>query len=140
MSSQLVEPVPHILEETDDKDHKNSFKPLAAVMHLDLVESPTDFHVHADLPGVDKNEIDISIENGLITITAFRRNFHEITESRGPNHIQVHHTERSSGKVQRTIRLPSTADASHATASFVNGVLELKMPRTDSPLRKIPVN
>ena len=51
MSSQLVEPVPHILEETDDKDHKNSFKPLAAVMHLDLVESPTDFHVHADLPG-----------------------------------------------------------------------------------------
>ncbi|CAM9386552.1 unnamed protein product [Ectocarpus fasciculatus] len=109
-------------------------------MHLDLVESPTNFHIHADLPGVDKSEIDIAIENGLITITAFRRNFHEVDEVRGPAHIKVHHTERSSGRVQRTIRLPNTADASHATASFANGVLELKMPRTDFPLRKVPVN
>lgn len=133
MSSQLVDPVPHILAEADDKGHKNSFKPLAAVMNLDLVETATDFHIHADLPGVAKDEINITIENGLITITAHRQNFHEATEDRGKQHVKVHHTERSSGRVQRNIRLPGNADATSARASFKDGVLQLTMPRTDAP-------
>lgn len=126
----------------DDREHKNSLKQLDAVMAIDLVESGDDFHIHADLPGVEKSEIDIHIENGLVTITATRRNIHEVNEEKGPHHIHVHHVERQVGKVQRSIRIPANADANRARASFNNGVLNLTMPKItpSGPAVKVPVH
>lgn len=103
---------------------KKALKSMKPVMDIDFVESPTDFHIHADLPGVQKNEIDIHFENGLVTITAEKRNSHE--NKTGTSH----HIERSFGRVQRSIKIPSNADGAHATASFENGVLEVKVPKT----------
>ena len=115
-----------------------SLKPLDAIMDIDFVETATEYHVHADLPGIDKSEIDIHIENGLITFTAERRNNHEINEVH--HKVQVHHVERRYGRVQRTIRLPSNADAERAKASFTNGVLELKLPKLESTAVRVSIN
>jgi HSP20 family protein len=107
---------------------------LRPVMEIDLVEGEQDYSVHADLPGVDKSDIDINVENGVLTITAERRNRHE--EKSKTSHL----IERSYGKVQRSIRVPSNADATKASAKFENGVLELTLPKVEQRGSKIAVN
>ena len=99
-------------------------KPLKPVMDLDFVETDSDFMLHADLPGVNKNDVDIKVENGICTISAEKRNRHESKTT------TTHRLERSYGRVQRSMRLPQNADQSHPSAKFENGVLELKFPKT----------
>lgn len=98
-------------------------KPLQPVMDIDLVENETSFSVHADLPGVDKSDVDIHIENGTVTITAQKKNSHEEKTA------TKHHIERSYGSVRRSIRLPNNANANAAQASFENGVLQITLPK-----------
>lgn len=98
-----------------------AFQPLAPLMSADLIESDTDFHIHADLPGVE--DLDISINQNVVNITGNRKVVHEVD-----NDI-VHSTERSYGKVQRRILLPSNADTNNAIAKFKDGVLSVSFPK-----------
>ena len=119
------------------KGETNDFmKPLQPIMNLDLVEHDAEFSVHADLPGVNKEDIDIKIDNGLLTISAKKENKHEQKTS------TVHHMERSFGTVQRSIRLPKKVVAADVCASFNNGVLEVTLPKqpNESPTAmKVPI-
>jgi HSP20 family protein len=114
----------HLVPFQESAISRRQMKALKPVMDIDFVESETDFSVHADLPGVQKNEIDIKVENGLLTISAEKRNKHE------SNTTTSHMIERSYGRVQRSVRLPNNADATHPEAKFENGVLEIKIPKT----------
>ena len=107
----------------DREKQKTLAKALRPVMDVDFVETENEYSIHADLPGVEKSEIDIKIENGLCTISAEKKNTHE--NKTATSHV----IERSYGKVQRSVRLPPNADVSSPAASFVNGVLELKIPK-----------
>ena len=98
-------------------------KPLQPVMNLDLVEHEADFFVHAELPGVSKEDVDISIDKGVLTISAKKENKHEEKTS------TVHHMERSFGTVQRSIRLPKKVVPGDVRATFENGVLEVTLPK-----------
>ena len=107
------------------KEHRvdNIMKPLQPVMNLDLVEHEADFFVHAELPGVNKEDVDITIDKGVLTISAKKENKHEEKSS------TVHHMERCFGTVQRSIRLPKKVVPGDVRASFENGVLEVTLPK-----------
>jgi HSP20 family protein len=128
------------LTPVDKMSHKSSFKALEGVMAIDLSELPTAYQIHADLPGVDKNEIKVDIDFGFLTVSALRKNFNEGDEE--INHVKVHHVERSLGKVQRLIRLPHNADSTLAKASFENGVLEIAIPKLKeyAATTNVPIN
>jgi HSP20 family protein len=118
----------------ENTETRKQLRALRPVMDVDFVESEEDYSLHADLPGVEKNEIDLKIENGILTVSAEKRNKHETNTTRS------HVIERSYGKVQRSIRLPNNADASNPNAKFENGVLEVKIPKLrETPGTKINI-
>ena len=90
---------------------------------LDIVEDGDDVIVRATLPGVNPDDIDITIEGGLLTIKA------ETTDEREENYLI---RERRSGKFRRTLRLPETVDLDKADTGYENGVLTLTFPKLEA--------
>lgn len=102
---------------------QNLTKDLVPIMSTDLIETEQGFNINVDLPGVDPNDLDISIVEKFLIIKAERKQVHE------QNTDKVHSMERSFGKVQRKIRLPAAADVDHAESKFKNGVLSITFPK-----------
>lgn len=75
--------------------------------------------VRADLPGLNKDDVDVEIDDGVLTISGERKDEHE--ESREG----FYRSERSYGRFYRTISLPDGVDPDRTDASFKNGVLEI---------------
>lgn len=98
-------------------------RPIQPVMSMDLVESENAFSLYADLPGVDRADLDITIDHGVLTISAKKENHHEDKTA------TAHYIERSSGSVQRSIRLPKNVDTTDLKATFDKGVLQLTLPK-----------
>jgi HSP20 family protein len=103
---------------------------LAPLMSADLIETPTDFHVHADLPGVDPADLHVTIEDKRLKIEAERKHVHETTTDK------VHSMERSYGKVMRQIRIPQNVDLEKVTTTFKNGALNVIFPKIEPPAPK----
>lgn len=93
-------------------------------MRIDVAEQGGEYRVHADLPGVKKEDIHIEIDGDQVTITAEARSVREEKEGE-----RVLHSERYVGKVARTFRLGEELDESKAVAKFNDGVLELTLPK-----------
>ncbi len=102
---------------------KELTKDLVPIMGTDLIESDNSYNVHADLPGVEPKDLDISIVDRFLVLKAERKYVHE------ENNDKVHSMERSFGKVQRKIRLPANADLDSAETKFKNGVLTITFPK-----------
>jgi len=102
---------------------------------VDVVEEPERFIVHADLPGVKPEEIEITMENGMLSIKGERK-----TESE-ENKEGYRRLERSTGVFYRRFSLPDTADAERISAKGNNGVLEINIPkRATAKPKRISVN
>ncbi len=100
-----------------------------AMTHLlsaDLIESEKDFQVHADLPGVSAENLDVSIVGKNLVIQAERKHVHESGNSK------IHCLERSYGKATRSVRIPKNVDFSKVTTKFENGVLSITMPKHEA--------
>lgn len=114
--------------------HVLRWLPRAPVLDLDRppADRQTDdaFILHADLPGVSKEDCNVHVEDNVVTISAHRQRSKE-TKKDG-----WHRSERSFGRVERSIRLPETADMDASEASFKDGVLELKFGKRDPPNRR----
>ncbi len=94
---------------------------------VDIKEEADRYLLHADIPGVKPEEIELSMDNGMLTIKGERK--HEETEER-ENYKLV---ERSFGVFYRRFSLPDNADQEKISASGKNGVLEVVIPKiTDS--------
>lgn len=92
---------------------------------VDIKEETDRYVLRADVPGVDSKDIDISMENGVLTIKGERK--HEEKEEReGYKRI-----ERAYGTFYRRFTLPDTADAEKVSASSTNGVLEVTIPKQE---------
>ncbi len=100
---------------------------------VDISETNKQYIIKAELPEVDKDDVDVSVENGMLTISGERR-FEREDESE-----EQHRIERMYGKFQRSFTLPSDADAAGITARSKNGVLKVTIPKLvetkDSPVR-----
>ena len=102
---------------------------------VDIKEEDEQFVIHADLPGVDAKDIDVTLEKGVLTIRGQRAN-----ESREEKD-GYRRVERVSGQFFRRFSLPDTADSTAVKAKFVNGVLEVQIPKQPSVLpRRIAVD
>lgn len=92
---------------------------------VDIKEESDRFVLYADIPGVDPNDIEISMENGVLTIKG-ERSTSKREESEGYTRV-----ERSRGSFYRRFALPDTADPERITAEGNHGVLEIIIPKRD---------
>lgn len=93
-------------------------------IRIDVKENGADVIVHAEVPGVDKSDIDISVDNGVVTIRAEIKQYDADTENE-----QVLHSERYFGSVARSFSLPCPVDETKAKATYENGILVLTLPK-----------
>jgi HSP20 family protein len=93
-------------------------------LRIDAIEEKDHFAIKADLPGVDKNDLNISIEGDVLTISGEKKE-----ELRKEEHGYSHY-ERSYGSFSRSFTLPENVDKEHVQAHFDNGVLELHLKKT----------
>lgn len=89
----------------------------------DITETPTEYLVKADLPGVDKKDVHITVENGQLRITGERTT---AKEAKDENEIRI---ERFHGTFSRTFALPDDADPAHIRADSSNGALTVHIPK-----------
>ena len=107
---------------------------VAGSFPVDIREQGDQLHVVADLPGFTKDQIDVSVEQGVLTIEAQRTDDRESAE--GKTHLK----ERQFSQVSRRFRLPKVYDTQQVDATLVDGVLTLTLPKTEeSKPRKIQV-
>jgi HSP20 family protein len=98
---------------------------------LDVAEKNGAYKVIAELPGVKKEDIQISIDGAQITLAAEAKQ-----EKEASNDERVLHTERVFGKLTRSFTLPQEIDEAKAEAKFRDGVLELTLPKKAAAQRK----
>lgn len=91
---------------------------------IDVTEKDGAYVVHAEIPGVKKEDIQVSIDGDQVSISAEARAEKEVKENE-----RVLHRERYYGKVARAFRLGTDIDQSAANAKYADGVLELTLPK-----------
>lgn len=92
---------------------------------MDLVEAGDEFVLRADLPGLDRDELELEVKDNVLTISGERRAEHEDRKE------GYHRVERSFGRFSRSLDLPEGIDASAVTADFDRGVLEVRIPKPE---------
>ncbi|MGA2342456.1 MAG: Hsp20/alpha crystallin family protein, partial [Steroidobacteraceae bacterium] len=90
---------------------------------VDIHEEDNQFLVHVDLPGVDPKAVEITSEQGVLTIRGRRE------ESRREARDGYRRIERVTGEFQRRFSLPDSADVQNIKAKAVNGVLQVSIPK-----------
>jgi len=90
---------------------------------MDLVETDSDLVLRADLPGLTRDDVEIEIKDGTLTVSGERKSQHE-EKSEG-----YYRVERSFGRFSRSLTLPEGIDAESVAAEFADGVLEVRIPK-----------
>jgi len=110
-----------------------SFADLATVESkmpkVDVVDRENEIVVRAEVPGVEKKDLDVSVSDNTVTIKGSTR--HEEKEEKG----DYYRHEISTGAFSRTVALPADVDGSRAKANFKDGVLELTLPKMEKSRR-----
>jgi len=102
---------------------------------LDVHEDKDNFVVQAELPGMKREEIDVSLHDGVLSISGERKTEKKYEEA------EVYRTERFFGKFQRTVTLPTPVAADKVKAQYKDGVLTITLPKTEAAKPKqIDVN
>jgi len=104
----------------------------SALPQLNVYDDGEAFHVRGELPGLQKDKLDISVAGDVMTVKAER-----LPEE---SHGSYHRRERSFGSYSRSVTLPDAVDADHVRANYQYGVLEVTLPRAPgSRPRKISI-
>lgn len=93
---------------------------------MDVEEDENHITVRTELPGIPKGDVQITLEDGVLTITGEKRSDRETKEK------NYHVVERSFGSFQRSLTLPSGVEADKAKAAFDNGVLTITIPKAEA--------
>ena len=92
--------------------------------HTDMYEEKGELVMKTELPGIGKDDLEVTLEGDTLTIKAEKKE--EVTED------ATHHTrERYYGKYYRSVTLPFPVNGDKVSATFDNGVLELRLPKTE---------
>jgi HSP20 family protein len=92
---------------------------------MDLVETEDRFVLRADLPGLGEGDVNIEVEDRVLTVSGERKTEHE------GNGEGYHRVERAFGAFSRSLTLPEGVDAESVAASFDRGVLEIRIPKPE---------
>jgi len=102
---------------------------------VDIVEDKDKVSVSVDLPGLDKEDIKVGVEDNVLTITGERK-FEKEDEQKN-----YHHMERAYGSFSRTFSLPNTVAGDKIKANYKNGVLNIELPKVEEVKPKeIPIS
>ena len=93
---------------------------------IDIEESNGNLMVTAEIPGMTKEDIKVSVHNDVLTISGERKQENEKKEK------MFHRIERCYGEFHRMIRLPATVNADKVKAVYKNGVLQVTLPKPES--------
>lgn len=104
--------------------------PVPSQIKLDVKESDHDFIVLAEIPGVAKEDIHVSLENNIVSLRAEIRQ--QDQQSKDQRYLRV---ERYFGEVARSFQLPAEIDVAEAKAKYDNGVLTLTLPKKKNAQR-----
>jgi HSP20 family protein len=96
---------------------------------VDVVDREAEVVIKAEIPGVEKKDLDISVGEDSVTIKGSTR--HEEKEEKG----DYYRREISSGSFLRTVALPATVDGTKAKANFKDGMLEITIPKVEKAKR-----
>ena len=97
---------------------------------VDIEETDTAYLIRAELPGVDKAQVKVTVEDGVLTLTG-ERDLERKVEGK-----TFHRVERSHGTFERSFTLPETADANAVKASYTDGVLNISVSKREEALAK----
>jgi HSP20 family protein len=101
---------------------------------VDVYEDDSEILLQAELPGMRSEDVDVDVEDGMLTISGERK----IDEERDKKGYHI--TERSFGRFTRSFKLPNTVDFEKIDAQMNNGLLEVHLPKRESSKpRKIAV-
>jgi HSP20 family protein len=96
----------------------------APTIKVDVKEQEKAYVVHAEMPGIKKEDIHVSIDGPVVSISAERKEEKDVKEGE-----RILRTERYFGKVSRSFQLGQDIDDGAASAKFTDGVLELTLPK-----------
>jgi HSP20 family protein len=92
---------------------------------LDLYEGKEEFVVRAELPGMKKEDIEITLHEGALSVSGERKS--EVY----PEESEAHRRERFFGRFQRTLELPKPVKAQEVKANYKDGILTITLPKTE---------
>ena len=92
---------------------------------VDIIEDDKEFLVKAELPEIKREDVHVSVENGVLTIRGERKFEKEEKNKR------YHRTERSYGSFTRSFSLPEVADSNNVRADFKDGLLRVHLPKSN---------
>jgi HSP20 family protein len=107
-----------------------SYSALGNMPKMDVIDRDKEIFVKAELPGIDKKDLEISITNNQLVIKA--KTCHEEKEEKGDYLRQ----EISKSELYRSVLLPGDVDVDKVKTSFKNGVLKITLPKQKSSYRK----
>ena len=93
---------------------------------VNITENESGYRIDAEIPGVDREGVQVTVEHGKLTIQGDRK-FESSTEGE-----TLHRLERSEGTFLRNFRVPDDADPDSVKAGFKNGVLSVLLPKAES--------
>lgn len=97
---------------------------------VDIIDHDNELEVQAALPGVTKDNVEVSINNQTVTIRTTSKKEEKKEEGK------YYRREIARGEYQRTLSLPDSVDYDHAKASFKDGILKVTIPKTEKGKRK----
>jgi len=143
-SSALQRPEPRFFDEMDRAfdamTHQGWLRPLRDLWpawtpmaegldlqmpRIDLVDRDGEVLIRAEVPGVEKKDLEVDLTGDVLTIRGERKQEDKTEEG------NVYHAEIARGSFLRTVRLPADVDAEHIDAVFANGVLEIHLPKLE---------
>jgi HSP20 family protein len=92
---------------------------------VDVMEKDEEFQIRAELPGVEKKDVKLSVENGVLLISGHRE---QEKEEKGKRY---HRMERAYGNFARSFTVPEAVDTEKVTADFKNGLLTVRLPKSE---------
>lgn len=128
----MATPIMQQVRQAADPDFIGSFSPA-----IDLEDTEDAYIVRTDLPGLEKDKINLTVANNMLTIEGVRQTSKETTDQNRGFYAQ----ERSYGSFARSLPLPGPVDESKISAEYTNGVLTITLPKVaaSKSMQKVPI-
>ena len=98
---------------------------------VDIIESKDSFTLHFDLPGFEKEQINVTKNKGILTVSGERKPTDSVDDK------YYNHIERPEGYFSRSFRLPEVVDSENTKGTYKKGILSIELPKTEKSKSRI---